>query len=143
MSIINASGLAESTGEIFKTVPSGKYNMRVREVKEMKTKETSSYPNVPMLRIVARIVEGEEGEGNTLSYFIMLPVEELPSDQRQRSLDTLKNFILACGLDVSDDQIDTDDFIGAEFCAVVTEETATRDGVESKRNNIQQVIPVS
>ena len=139
MALLHVEGLAESDGVVFKTIPAGKYPMRISGVEETVSGPNSKHPGSPMLKIKAKVEEGNTGEGTTLFLNIMLPTPEMDFDIKQKSIDRIKRLLVACGITEALNEFDTADLMGKSFQAVLS--LKTEAGVST--NNIVDQLPMN
>lgn len=136
---VKVDGIGESDGVVFPTLPAGQYKCRYTEIELMKTGPDSKHPGNDMLRLAAKVCAGEEHEGFALSFFSVLPHDEMSSENKQRAISRNKRICIAAGLEVSeDDTFDTDDLMGEETILVVNEKEV--NGI--KQNNVTDQLPV-
>lgn len=134
MPVIRADGLQSSDGVVFKNLPAGTYPVRITNM-ELKT---SKEKNLPMLEIDLEVSDGEHKE-HKLRMWLMIPDKSTQdSKSYQMSVDNLKRVAIACDIDVSSDDFDTDALLHQEFSAVVA--VTTKDGKEY--NQVKDYLPL-
>ena len=133
MALLNVPGLKESDGVVFKTIPTGEYDVRISGIKETATKEKSA----PMLEFQLKVVGGDNADF-MLKTWILLPTADMSKVEVDRCVAKLKRLIVACGLDTTDDSFDTQDLMGGEFRAVVDE---VRKEGSNPQNNVKDYLP--
>lgn len=140
MSLIKANGLKDSNGDTsFPVLPAGEYTCRVTKCEDQKTKPDSKNPNCTMWNFHCQVQsENEDHQGQKLFQRVLLPSENMSPDTYQFCVNNLKHFAMACGIDVNSDEIDSQDFIGSEFKALVI--VKTYEGKE--RNEIKDALPI-
>ena len=139
MTAVILPGLKDSDGVVFKTIPAGQYPARITKIETKTTSENAKkYKGVPYWNFTARVIEGNEGEGSQHFFMAMLPAEEMDKSDQQRNVDQIKHYAIAAGLDIENDELDSQDFIGQEVLLVITEKTV--EGV--KKNEVKEVLPI-
>lgn len=139
MALLHVEGLAESDGVVFKTIPANKYPMRIVGVEDTVSGPKSKNPGSPMLKIKAKVEEGNEGAGTTLFMNIMLPTPEMDFDIKQKAVDRIKRLLIACGITDAVNEVDTADLMGKSFQGVIS--LKTEAGVST--NNIVDQLPLN
>jgi hypothetical protein len=139
MALLHVEGLAESDGVVFKTIPAAKYPMRIVGVEDTVSGPKSKVPGSPMLKVKAKVEEGNTGEGTTMYMNIMLPTQEMDFDIKQKAIDRIKRLLIACGITESVNEFDTADLMGKSFQGVVS--LKTEAGISS--NNIVDQLPMN
>ena len=138
MSLIKANGLKDSDGDIsFPTLPAGEYTCRVTKCEDKQTKPDSKNPNCTMWNFTCRVQsEDAEEQKVTLFHRILLPAESMAPDTYQFCVNAVKHFMIACDVECEGDEVDSADFIGCEFRAMVIEKVY--EG--KKRNEIKDTL---
>jgi hypothetical protein len=126
MALIKVSGVKESDGQVFKTINAGNYPVRCANVEEKKSGPNSKHPGSPYLNLTFKTTD-DETKGTTLWYMINLPNENMDSEDVRKCVASMKRAMVAMQIPIpEDEEIDTQDFIGAEALGVVQIET--KDG---------------
>lgn len=132
MAKIGIGGLKDSDGEVFKTVPPGRYPCRISKIEEGESSEQAKYPGSPVLRIGAKVLKGNESADAYFQFTATLPHDQMNDEERRKAVARIKRVMVAAGVNVDEDAFDTDDLMNAELGLVVDEKTV--DGVT--RNNV-------
>lgn len=136
MPILGLKGLKESTGEVFPVVPAGNYRVRITKIEESETGPEAKYPGSPSLKFYMKVCEGDH-ENHTFVETIAIPDPDTQEAEYVRqNVAKFKKFCMACGIEPSDDNLDTDEFMGKEFVVVVSERKV--DG--KARNEIKDKV---
>jgi hypothetical protein len=143
MAVIKVGGLKESDGIVFKTMKAGNYPVRIVGIEDAPSKKGN-----PMLTFKLKVSSGEHMD-ELLAAYVNLPYEGMEPSRVTKCVAQLKRLIVACGMGVTDDTFDTQDLMGAEFLAEVTEEQmpsrTLEDGTVQKgkpSNNVKDYLPL-
>jgi hypothetical protein len=138
MAIIKVAGVKESDGQVFPTIPASQYPVRCANVEQRVSGPTSKHPGSPYLNLTLKVTGDSEHKGVTLWFMINLPNDEMEESEVQRAVASMRHAMDAFQLPVDSEDIDTQDFIGAEALAIVQEKT--EDGI--KKNNVRDLLPL-
>jgi acetoin utilization deacetylase AcuC-like enzyme len=111
----------------FKIPAPGEYTFEVKkaEIKQSKAGNT-------MVNVGCQIIDDDEFEGSYVFETLVFT---------EKALFKVKQFLLSCGLDADTSEIDTDEWIGCTFNAVVnTEEYEDRNGETKEKAVITKYI---
>jgi len=133
MAKIGIVGIRESDGEVFKTIPAGKYPCRITKIEDGESSDQSKYPGSPVIRIGAKVMKGNEHADAYLQWTVPLPHDQMNDEERRQAVARIKRILIAANIEVEEDAFDTDDLMGAELGLIISEDT--KDGIT--RNNIK------
>ena len=137
-----AKGLSESDGVVFQTAPAGKYQGRVTKVEDCKSGTTGKHPGTPMVKVDIRLQDDDPViSAMSVSQYMMLPYADwMDEEDNRKQLAAMARMYTALGLQLEDDEYDTDDWMGEELTVVVTQKEYPV-GSGTMVNNISDVLP--
>ena len=139
MAIVEIDGLSEDKGESgFDAIPSGKYNLRVMDVKMKETGPNSKNPGTPMTSLQCEVIDHEEHDGRKIFHNLVHPQKGMEDNTFAMFRANIKAMQLACGITDAGNKYDPDELMHQEFTAVVS--VRTNPVTEQKSNQIGKVL---
>jgi hypothetical protein len=136
MSVYKVTGVQESDGEVFKTLPPGVYPAQITECKFVDiNKEGSEFKGATMLCYTVKAM-GEEFSSNARGTIILPYEKAMDAEQMRKSIAKIKRLQVACGLPASDD-IDDEAFLHCELRVKLSEKDDPKYG---KQNEVVDVM---
>ena len=142
MPTIGLAGLADASEEVFPTIPTGIYECRCKTLESVDSKSREGRQNLKASCVVGPT--HTDVAGTNLNVYLPLPASDMDPVELQRSLSRIQRFHIACGVEISGDDIDTDAFFGAELKLSITEAEVTNKetGLKEKSNNVKDYLPL-
>lgn len=139
-----ATGLGESNGVVFSTVPAGVYTARIMKVEDVVAGPASKYFGAAMVKLTFRIISDDPVlDGRQLTSQQLMPGDKrMDAKMNKMQVDSIKRTYVALGLPVQGDEYDTDDWQGQE-CRIVVIEKTHPTVPEKMVNNISDLLPIA
>ena len=137
MAGIVVAGLAENDGVVFKVAPAGIYEARITASELGTTSDKSKHPGKPQLVITAKVQDEQYSQVQVKGYY-SIPHGDMDAEEVRMNTAKLKRLWIACGLDASDNNIDTDDLLHCNLKVQVGVEKYNGQDV----NRLGDVLPM-
>ncbi len=119
MGKIVAKGFGESDGIVFRAAPAGVYDGEVCSIEVRPAGEKSKYPGESILFVGVKL-QIEDMPGIIAKGIFMVPHDQMDAEEYERNTNKLKRLWLACGINSSDDELDTDEIMHQSIKVKVT-----------------------
>lgn len=136
--IIDVQGVAESDGEVNKTLPNGTYPGRIESCSWKEIEKEGDYQGAMMLLYSVLLTDPETEISVMANDSIILPCDAMTADQKRRSLAKIKRLQVACGLEEMGNRIDNEAFMYQE---IMVETFVKKDKEYGDQNKIKDVLP--